>query len=1559
MSELAKYQQIFERDPTDLHAFNNVCTAAEKVKDYEYLTELLKYRTQITGDQQEIVDLLFRAGVVYLEKMNDIARGVEVLLQAFDIDQTHAGIGARLEKAYIDAGDWEAALAIIEGRLQALNQADVEGTKVSIRSDLHQQAGELLEDRMKDNDRALAHFRKAIELDKTNTAALSRAREMYVKLGKFKNAAKLCELEARLEKDLNRKVSLYRELASILGDKMNDKTQAVTALKRALKADQHNDDVKYELARTIADAPLDPVHAKDHKWASDYLTKQAKHTPGVEGLTYACIAIRAYPTNDKAIAVAGAKAKETQEFKPLIAECKKAYATLSDINEQAPLIRRIVKSYLHLGAMGDALAWAEKIEPVANEKDLQLIQKLKESSSSGSLPSLDSEIPEASIELPAKTSTAPPPVSRSSAAPASAPIESSAAAASVTESAAPIPTEPPDGVSFEDWLSQLHRDAEKARRTGDDDRAEEMMRIIVENRPGDQKATTYLERRYRGKEDWRSLRDLLVKCLETEDFPAAVKTVRLRQAAKLAEENLNDPGGAIETWYQIREHDPKVRDAKDALERLLAETERWEELVALYTEEAETTKSRSKKVAAYQRLADIYKVRLNDAAMAAEAYKNVIELAPDDKDAVDALEELYLREQQYDKLVPLLDKRANDARDKAEKKTLILRSATLLQERLGHFEDAYEKAKSILDILPGDLDAINLMEGVDEEAENWERLVETLNLKGRVTKEPEGKIAAYKKVATIASVRLTDTGLALKAWNKVLEVDPADVVALDTTLKLYEDDGEWNELVRILRLRIDSAESDVDKIDSYKKLAAVLEDELASPEEAIVEWQNLLKIEEDEDALGALARWHESKENYKELVEILARQAPMIDDHESRSDVLFKRASIFYHQLGQKDTAVEELKRINTDVNPAHVPTLGLLRDVLVEAGDYEEAVEILEQQIGYCQDKDELKTFHVLLGDWCRNQLSDLGRAQEAYEKAASMDITDDELLDTLDEVFVEAEEWDKLLKMMYGRYQRSEDDEVKFGFLTRGGKLCEEKLSDSKQAWGWYRQLFDNMRHYDGAIEEVEEAAHRMSLWNDLIDVYSVLTKEGTDSDKVVWWLKIATILEEKVNDPSQALEAVLRAFGLEPDNEEMLDSVDRLAVTGLAWDRLATVYAVLAKRAPDADSKIEKYLRHAKVLFEKGEQPSMAFDVALKAFELDPSSESMLTLVEEIGAAAERFEELVKVYKVCADREEDISRKVDLLLRSAATCKENLDDGDGALERTLDALVVSPFDDEVVAKVWTMVRDLEADLVQTEKGVYWNKLIDVYRQLSEANRRETEKQVGFALVISKIYAEELQEKSLAFDSLKDAQALAPNDENTIDKLEEMAGELDMWDDLVEHYRDILDETFEMNTAVMYHRRRARILSEQLGQSEEAAEHYWQIIQLDAQDERAYAALLEHYQSAEKWNDLVNLLERQLDAASDDSKRQALLLQIAEIWENKIGNKYEAKDWYEQVVTIWPDNEQAIAAIERLASTGKIEMGDDDDDELDEDMEQLVSIAPPPATPDDDDEDEDEDED
>jgi len=1560
MSDLEKYQAILESDPTDTQAFVNLCNIAEKEQDFEYLAELLLYRSQVTKDESEIADLCYRAGETYLDRLGDVTRGVESLLRGFDNDPTHAGIGDRLDAIYREAEDWDASLQIVESRIAAITESDVRGTKVVIRSDLHQQAGEILQHAMGDTETALGHYRKAIELDKTNLMAIYGAREIYYAAGKFKNAAKLCELEARVEKDADRRIALYRELAHILVENLADPDQAVVALKRALKLNQEDGEVKLDLARTIAATKLDEENRKDHRWAADYLLKVAKTAAPGEGLPLARLALMALPDNDKAIEFIEAKAREEGALEELVDAYQQVIDKLDSLEAKAPMIRRLVKVYVEeLGVPEEGLAWMTRLEPLGREEDAKYMERL---SKGVSVRASQMPPPAAAPSQPELATPFDQPdegafaamVARSGEdeedeAPAfgetpfadEEPEPAVSAVAPPSAAAAPAmpPSAPPDGMSEEQFADQLLKDAERARRAGDDATAEERMIQVLEYIPHEQKATTYLERRFRARGDWASLRDLLLRSAGSPHLPAAVQTVRLREAARLSEEQLADIDGAIQAWRTIQENDPKVRDAADALKRLLADSERWEELIEVVSQEAETTKSRAKRIEAYRRLAEIYRIRMNDGAAAAVAYKNVLDLSPDDEEAIEALDELYLREQQYEELVPLLGKRAEMSRDREQKRGFLLRAAITLRERLDRPEDAYVQAQEILNFSPGDQEVLELMESIDEEAEQWNRLVEVLSMRARATEDAEEKAGYLRKRALTAAHRMANLKAAIKAWHEVLQVLPGDLEALDTLAEIHEERGSWDELVEILRQRAETIEEPTDRAEVHRRIAHVLEDELDRADEAMESWRMVLEVSgEDVESLGALSRYYERIEDWSEFVEVLSRQAPLAEDYTERADIMYRRSSILAEQLGERDQAIAGFRQVLAEVDPAHIPSLIALRDALVEDGNYQEAIEFLEQQIAHTAEREELKELLRTLGDWSRAQVEDLERAMDAYEKAVQIDPTDDDLLDLLDEVYTGLGEWDKLLKLIYGRSQREEDEPKKLAMLLRGAGICEEKLEDKAKAWSWLRQAFDSVGHLDETLPAVEEAAQRLELWHELIDVYGVLTRTAEEvAAQASWWLKIAGVFEEKLDDAAQALEAVLRAFGLTPDDKELLDRVDRLAVAGKNWQRLSTVYGVLAKRQESKEDKINLLVRYATVLHEQGEQASMAFDVALKAFEVDPQREDLLEMVERIGEAAERWDDMVRLYNAISKLAEEPERKAELKMRGALVLRDRIEDADGALTTGLEVLALDPFSEELRGKVWTLVRELEDALLTSEKGIYWGKLIEVYRQLVHEHRHEREKQVDLLMFVAMIYADELNDDTSAFECLKEAQQINPRDEETIDKLEAMAEQHDFWESLADHYADILDETFETDVAVMYHRRRARILADKLDRPDEAVEHYQYLLQLDSKDEAAYTQLLEHFERTEKWNEYVDLLERQIDSTADEDRKRQLFHQIAEVWEKRIGNKFEAKDWYEQIITLWPDDEKAQAAIEQLK--GKKDEADEDDD-----LKELISIPPPP---------------
>ena len=108
--EIEKLRAVLEQNPTDKSAFTRLCEIADAENNHDYLAELCTFRAQVLEGDPEATELYLKAGNIYISNINDIPRGVQVLLKGFETDRTHVAIGERLDEIYRDAEDWEASL---------------------------------------------------------------------------------------------------------------------------------------------------------------------------------------------------------------------------------------------------------------------------------------------------------------------------------------------------------------------------------------------------------------------------------------------------------------------------------------------------------------------------------------------------------------------------------------------------------------------------------------------------------------------------------------------------------------------------------------------------------------------------------------------------------------------------------------------------------------------------------------------------------------------------------------------------------------------------------------------------------------------------------------------------------------------------------------------------------------------------------------------------------------------------------------------------------------------------------------------------------------------------------------------------------------------------------------------------------------------------------------------------------------------------------------------------------------------------------------------------------
>lgn len=1514
-----------EADPTDEQAFVGLQALYIQGGYQAELAELLEYRATYGLEGGPAGTLFVRAAEIWLDQVGDKERGATALTRAVEKSPMVQGAVDRLDALFRERGDTAALMQLFEKQLEALERLNAGDASSKLRAHYNQQLGEIWSQVYDRQDQAVSYFRRAFELDPKNVMALYCAREIYQQLGNHETAAKLLDLEARAENDGTRRVALYRELAHARAERLGDLEGAVVALKRALAIESSNPDVMGELALLLLRrAPLGGGD-NDRIRAAELLYQVAALSSGETALGYCEAALDAWPENETALTLFEQTCHETGRLDLLADRYRRLVEPLVD----SPLLGEVYRKAGHLATelneLEEAVAYFEGVLPLGEPADK-----------------------EALIELYRRTGRGP---------------QLTELLATEFGLSSGLPKEGP-AAGDPEALPRLRELAELLRAQGRDDEAEARMVEILEIDPGDPEATSFLERRYRQRNDFAALYHLLSNAGASQRLSVAARVVRLREAAGIAEERLNDVDGAITAYKLATILEPGDPELPHQLERLLTAWERWDELVDRIEAEAARAETTQDKVEMLRRIGDVHWRQREDTDDAADSFQRILELVPDDAGALTSLDDLYQQTSDWENLATILQRREMSAATGQEKADLGLRLAMVFHESLERNEEAFAACRQVLEHIPDCDEALRRMEAIDTKSGNWKRLIETLRYRADVT-EGEVSMEFLSRAASAAEAHLEDFEFAAGLWQQVVDLSPHDIEALTSKARCLERAGRWEEALEGLTELAEASDDSGLRIEARRRIAQVLE-ERGSREEAAQAWQEVIQEGEDPEALEALAFHYEERSEYTELVETLKRLAVVLEEPEHLGRVLLAEARTLSGPLELPDEAIEILDRVLKDIDPKSRDALRLLRRIYVDKSAFDLAVDAAEREIVLTENAAARTELLLTCASWYRIKLNDAQKAIDANERVLEIDPYRTDVLAALEELYVEVEDWERLLQLIRARYKASNDEDQKKQLLIAGADICETQLRDGSRAWGWFRELFDVYGHQPEILAMVETAANRHGLARELVGVYGELAKRAeTDLKQAEWWKKIGTLYADPIGDLARSLEALLRGFALDPADQELLATIDDYSVRTGAHDRLTRVYDALVERTRDPGIHAALRRRAAAVLLRPEGDASLAFSQLLEAIQIVPENDELLNELETAADASGRWEELLKIYERRHEIAQSEGERIEMVLRAAQVVQEHLNVPDRAFGLVIEAVALDPDDEHVATRSMQIIDGLERQAGARVRGRYWRQLTSYYRDLINKYEEKPEEQVVYLEWIARIQQDHIQDGRAAFETRKEATLLFPGHTPSLVALERLAQRLDMWSDLALHYKDALEIVLDRDAAIDLHRRRARVLTEELKREAEAIEHYWQLIQIDPNDNETRGKLSRIYEKTGRWNDLMLLLEKEIPLADEERQKQ-ILLRVAGIWESKVDNTYEAIDAYRRVLSKWPEDSVAHRGIERLQVPSKQRGSLDDNDlaalgllddaeppvfedsmELEPEVEEMVKTEPQSSAP------------
>jgi tetratricopeptide (TPR) repeat protein len=1555
---VASLEKILEADPRDAETSAKLKDLYAKSRAWKPLLEVYRRELPYLEDPAARRPRLSEMARVAGERLNDVREAINLWNQVLALEPRNADALTGLATLYERERRWPALVEILERQRQ-----NVEGNAAAELA-LLERRGMLLYEKLGATEGAIDVFRRIQALAPQNARAQRALREIYAQSGDFESLetmyvqqgafGDLCDQLTSLADrtaDMAARTRLLERVATLSVEKLHQPERALKAYERILTTDPQN--------RRAALA-LVPLYRQAQKWPRLLATYEALLGPaaadggpplaerlellaearliceqrlGSKGLAYqwAARAFEAAPKNDAVRADLERVAGDADEWGPLAALFAKRAEVTTDAEERLWLLRRALRvNQARLYKPTEARVFAERILAEVGQDDEA----------------------EAALEQIFTQTKAWPDLAR---------------LLRVRADRAP---------DIGQRVAQLFKIAQlEEERVGDAEAAARTLGAIVEAEPANDRALKALARLAEARGDWAGLVDALQSDLEVRGGDADAREELLLRIGQIQETRLNDPEATFASYREVLQANPLSAPAVAGLERLganqstLATPAKRAEIATLCLQYYERLDNAAKLAAAHEallavadttgerverleRLRGLYAGPLADPASAYRTGLALFELDPSDAANRGQLVGFAEAAGKTAELVAKARELATDTTDAILRRDLLVTVAELQEQRLGKTSDAEQAYVEILSVEPLNLGAFAALTRIFRGAQRWADLRSLLDLRQGATLEPRERLDLLAQIAELDEQGLSDAAHAVATYEKMLELDPADMRAHRALDRHYAAAERWRDLEELLGTRVsfatpaevaelefrradlratrfgdvdgalDLLEEIVRSAPAHEGARRLLEKLLTSADhrqrvarvleplyEASGAWARLVAIlEVRREALGAMGA---------EPAAMLARIADLQENKlQARANALATWREVLAADPGNPD-ALPEIERLAT--------TLERFSD-LVE----------VYQEVAFKLEASDISGRADLLSRAAKlhaGRLANKRAAIDAWKLVLGLDAENAETgrpaAAALEALYAETGDVAALVKILRTQAGWADGDAERKALLFRIAGLEEKSLGDPQAAVATLRSILEIDPQDQAAIDGLElifeagsQHAQRVEMLRKRID----LARDPAARQEL--WRRVAGLLEKDVGDVDEAIAACVAILDESPEDTSALETLSRLyEQQGRHQDRLEILERrlALAKGAARAELLRQVAALHEGPLGDPanalerwrevlGTEPADA--QALEALErfLQPAVDAGLRLqaaqaLEPIYEKAGRFAELAGVIQVYVDGADDGRSRLEQLTRLATLQETRLRDGEAAFATTALAIRDALAEPELPALLDAYER-LAGPRRVAEVGTLYRELSpDV---LDEAVKLRLDRFIAEA-------ARSAGDTAGAIDYYRRVLDRLPEDEGALAALDRLYRESNDAERLVEiliRRADIARDVNVNPAAEQRFRGQLGLLAEApLGRLDEAIAAFERVLELAPADEEARQALDRLYTQTERWTDLTRFLEETLQRGRLKERDVVdIRFRLAQIEHDRQGDRETAIAHLRVVLQGDPDHPGAIAMLEGM---------------------------------------------
>jgi golgin subfamily B member 1 len=1502
---IAVYRKVLEIDPDDLRALDALVKRYLDLSRWEDLLTVYSKKADLVADVNEKKAIYYQVGAVYERERGDVPRAIDTYAKILELDPDDLQALSRLDVLYERAQNWAELLSVLTRESEMTGDPN---EAVSFRYRI----AEVYEKHLDDVPRAVQLYREILEVqpdheptrlaleglkesDADPLTAAAVLEPIYEAAGDWGKLIRVLEVQVRRDSDPFRKVEVLHRIAGLQEDALADPGAAFDTYARALPADVSNEQTLGNLERLAMAVGRWPQVAKLYDTELDKLAQTEDHGRFVE------LGVR-----------------DAQIFEVQLDDVEGAIARYRRVGEIDPenltANRALDRLYMHTGR------WAELAQVLRRE---------------GAIAQSPSEILELKYRLGRVEETRLGNVDAAisayreviSAAPEHEPtvqalealFGSGAKQAEIGEILEPIYR----AVGEFEKLARVY-EGRLAQTAGEVERLGAHYRLaeLFEDKLLDPVKT--LEAYIRALKEfpldprtgeeaarlaslvdsgWEILANAYADILGEHPEPEVQRSIGKR-LARTFEDDLGDVAKAEETYKYVLSVDATDLDALGHLDRIYLSAESWQALAEVLEMRVAATKDAIDLVELYARLGELYEKRLGDVPSAIRAYRRIF----DEHDrshpgAIEALSRIYEQQGAWQDLHAVYERELENASGDVTEADIRGRMARLAAEKLGQPDRAIATWKAVLDLRGEDPEALRALADLYQQQAQWAKLVDVLEREYDIASSDEDRVSVLLRRARVTAQNLGRDDAALLDYGRVLDIDFANLDALQAIVDIRRQEGDPNELVAALHQLVDRAAAHLNGaalVEIYRELGKTYSGVLQQPFDAAESWRKLLEISADFEAMGALEAIYRDEENWTSVIDVRMQRAAALADPADRVAELQSVAALWRDRVGDADGASAAYEKI-LEIDPSQETAFSELEKLHSAAARWEALVELYLARLDTREDVGEKTELLRKIARVFEEKLDDRGQALDALVNALGMDFHDRETARYLERMAQATGRWNEVIQTVTAWLKQQTEPNEKIRLCLHLAKWYGDDLGHPEYAQPYYAQIIQLDPLNVGAMRQLASLYRKGGNWQQMgATLTRALEVANNDMDRKEVFNDLGELLESHMQQTEQAITYFQRALEVDAHYLPALENLERL-YTARGQNR--ELVDVLQRKVPALRGAAElaaTRLRIAQLHESTIVDPVRAAQEYREVVEAEPNNLQGLRGLARVYDTLAQWAELVVVLERQLDVLTTERERIDVLMQLAGLHEEHFLKADLAARRLEQVLEIDPNNEEAYFKLERSYRKLRQ----------WLDLVNTYdRHIAETRDRKIKIELFGA--IAQVYAEEVEDLARAIDAYRNIVDL---DEQNVPALESLAKLFEKLGDArqsIQCMTRVAELTQDSKQRVDAFYRIGKALDEKLEDRASAQERFEMALDLDPTHLPTLAALRQMAMDSGDYDKAARYLDEEQTHTQAARPRARLLVELGRLRNDNLGDQPGAIAAWQAAYDADPENEEAAAPL------------------------------------------------